>query len=42
MEFWQHLLAYLILAGAVFYLIRKFLWKPRKSKGCDAGDCNCH
>ncbi len=45
----QSILTYIILAFAVFYLLKKFLL-PKKlfssgksaSKGCDQDDCGCH
>ncbi len=47
MEYWQHVLAYLILVAANVYLIRKFIWDPFKKKkknkgGCGEEDCGCH
>lgn len=45
---WQEILVYLILALAVAYLIRKFIWNPSASKkrklpgGCGEEDCGCH
>ena len=47
MEHWQSILAYLILGGALFYLMRKFIWDPfagkKKKKGrCGEEDCGCH
>lgn len=37
----QEVLVYLILAAAVAFLIRKFLWKKKK-KNCGDDDCGCH
>lgn len=43
---WQNILAYLALALALAFLVRKFLWPARKRKGkvpgCDEDDCKCH
>lgn len=46
---WQHILAYLTVALAVGYLLRKFvfpsLWKSQKSNAggdCGSPDCGCH
>jgi len=36
----QEIAAFAILAAAVFFLVRKFLWK-KKDKGCGP-DCGCH
>lgn len=38
----QEILAYIILAAAIFFLVRKFFWKKRKDKNCGDGDCGCH
>ncbi|MBS1533513.1 MAG: FeoB-associated Cys-rich membrane protein [Bacteroidetes bacterium] len=37
----QEIIAYLILAAAVVFLVRKFWIKPKK-KNCDSDDCGCH
>jgi hypothetical protein len=38
----QEILAYCILAVAIFFLVRKFFWKKKKDKNCGNGDCGCH
>ncbi|HOZ74250.1 MAG TPA: FeoB-associated Cys-rich membrane protein [Flavobacterium sp.] len=38
----QEILAYIILAAAIFFLVRKFLWKKKNEKNCGEGDCGCH
>lgn len=38
----QEILAYSILAVAIFFLVRKFFWKKKKDKNCGNGDCGCH
>ena len=35
----QEILTYIIVIAAVFYLLKKFLFKSSE-KGCDT-DCNC-
>ncbi|WP_088340183.1 FeoB-associated Cys-rich membrane protein [Robiginitalea sediminis] len=42
MEVWQHIIAYLALGAAVFYLARKFFFPSKPSKGCGPDDCDCH
>lgn len=43
MEYWQHILAYAALGLALFYLVRRFFWKPKKKNdGCGSEDCGCH
>lgn len=43
---WQNILAYLALALALAFLVRKFVWPKGKKKGnapgCGEEDCNCH
>ena len=37
----QEIITYIILAGAIYFLGRKFIFKPKKNKkGCDTG-CGC-
>ncbi|MBK0369720.1 FeoB-associated Cys-rich membrane protein [Flavobacterium agrisoli] len=39
----QEIVAFLILALAILFLIRKFFWKSKKKKNCgDKDDCGCH
>lgn len=38
----QQIIAYTILAAAVFFLARKFFFKPKKNnKDCGNGNCGC-
>lgn len=46
---WQHILVYLVLALAVGYLLRKFVFtdsvksgKESLGGGCGDSDCGCH
>jgi len=37
----QQILVYIAVGMAIFFLLRKFIFKPKKKKGdCDT-DCNC-
>ena len=36
----QQTAVYIILGIAVFYLLRKFVFKPKKKKNCGT-DCGC-
>ena len=39
----QTILAYLTVALAIAWLVRKFLWPTAKKSGdCGDGDCGCH
>jgi len=40
----QQLLVYITLAIAIGFLIRKFIWKKKKSKSSKScgDDCSCH
>ncbi|NRB82995.1 MAG: FeoB-associated Cys-rich membrane protein [Winogradskyella sp.] len=40
----QNILVFSTLALAVIFLVRKFIWKPKKAtKSCGANDdCGCH
>ena len=38
----QEIIAYTVLAVAVFYLIRKFFFKKKSGKNCGGDDCGCH
>lgn len=39
----QEIIAYGLLLVALYFLVRKFIWKPKSKSGsnCDS-DCNCH
>jgi hypothetical protein len=37
----QEIIAFVILALALFFLIKKFFFKKKKSKGCGDNDCGC-
>lgn len=36
----QEFVVYFVLGFAIFYLIKKFLWKGKDKNNCDS-DCNC-
>jgi flagellar biogenesis protein FliO len=36
----QEVITYIILVIAVYFLVRKFIFKPKNKKGCDT-DCGC-
>lgn len=38
----QSILAYIVLAIAVSFLVKKFFFKKKKSNGNCGDDCNCH
>lgn len=38
----QEILAFIVLGFALFYLIKKFLWKNKNKKKCGPNDCDCH
>lgn len=38
----QEIIAFLALAIAVVFLIRKFFWKKKSKKNCGDDDCGCH
>ncbi|WP_156033006.1 FeoB-associated Cys-rich membrane protein [Sediminibacter sp. Hel_I_10] len=41
----QNIFVFIALAFALTFLVRKFIWKPKKAdaKGCGSGDdCGCH
>tara|TARA_B100000378_G_C17870168_1_gene351776 strand:- start:437 stop:574 length:138 start_codon:yes stop_codon:yes gene_type:complete len=40
----QNSLVFTALLIAVGFLVRKFIWKPKKtsSKSCGTDDCGCH
>jgi hypothetical protein len=41
MEHVQNFLTYLILGGAIYFLLRKYVFKtPKKDKNCGP-NCNC-
>jgi large-conductance mechanosensitive channel len=37
----QEIIAFVILALALFFLIKKFFFKKNKAKGCGDNDCGC-
>ncbi|WP_188373310.1 FeoB-associated Cys-rich membrane protein [Winogradskyella haliclonae] len=40
----QNILVYITLGLALTFLVRKFIWKPKKkvAKACGKDDCGCH
>jgi hypothetical protein len=38
----QEIIAFIALAIAVAFLIRKFFWKKKSKKNCADDDCGCH
>jgi large-conductance mechanosensitive channel len=38
----QEIIAFTILGFAVYYLIRKFIFKKKSKKNCGTDDCGCH
>jgi len=40
----QNTLVILFMAYAIYFLVRKFIWKPKRaaSKSCGEDDCGCH
>jgi hypothetical protein len=40
----QNILVFSALALALVFLVRKFIWTPKKSnsKACGEDDCGCH
>ncbi|AZJ33120.1 FeoB-associated Cys-rich membrane protein [Tenacibaculum sp. Mcav3-52] len=36
----QEVLTYLVVCGAVIFLVKKFFFKPKKNSSCDT-NCNC-
>ncbi len=39
----QAILVYVLVAGAIFFLVKKFFWKKKKKAGdCGNDDCGCH
>jgi len=37
----QEIIAFIILGLAVFFLVRKFIFKKKKDKNCGNDDCGC-
>ncbi|MEL1246372.1 FeoB-associated Cys-rich membrane protein [Flavobacterium sp. DGU11] len=37
----QSIIAYILVAGAVVFLVKKFFFKKKKKDGC-GDDCGCH
>lgn len=38
----QEILVCFTVTAAVFYLLRKFVWKKKENKHCGNGGCGCH
>jgi hypothetical protein len=39
----QEIIAYVLVAGAVAFLVKKFFFKKKKKAGdCGGDDCGCH
>jgi hypothetical protein len=38
----QEIIAFVALAIAVAFLVRKFFWKKKSKKNCGDDDCGCH
>jgi large-conductance mechanosensitive channel len=38
----QEILAFIILAIAIGFLLKKFIWKKKNKKSCGEDDCGCH
>jgi len=40
----QNILVFIAVAAAFTFLVRKFIWSPKKksSKSCGTNDCGCH
>jgi glycopeptide antibiotics resistance protein len=40
----QNILVFITLGFALTYIMRRFIWKPKKktSKACGNDDCGCH
>ncbi len=39
----QNILVFLAFLGSVTFLVKKFIWKPKKTaKACGKNDCGCH
>ncbi|SEP78940.1 Virus attachment protein p12 family protein [Hyunsoonleella jejuensis] len=40
----QNILVFSALAIAIVFLVKKFVWSPKKksSKSCGIDDCGCH
>ncbi|PIR14605.1 MAG: FeoB-associated Cys-rich membrane protein [Flavobacteriales bacterium CG03_land_8_20_14_0_80_35_15] len=38
----QNVFALIIVGLAAFYLLRKFIFKPKKKTGCGSDDCKCN
>ncbi|MDO1502295.1 FeoB-associated Cys-rich membrane protein [Winogradskyella maritima] len=44
-ELLQNILVFLAISASMVYLVRKFIWKPKKksaSGSCGTDDCGCH
>jgi membrane protein implicated in regulation of membrane protease activity len=38
----QEIIAFVALAIALAFLVRKFFWKKKSKKNCGDDDCGCH
>jgi len=38
----QEIIAFLLLAIAIGFLIKKYFWTKKSDKNCGKGDCGCH
>jgi hypothetical protein len=38
----QEIIAFITLAVAIAFLIKKFFFKKKNSKNCGPDDCGCH
>lgn len=38
----QEIIVYIIFAGAVAFLIKKYFFKKKKASDCGSDDCGCH
>lgn len=43
-DIFQNILVFITLAFAIAFLVRKFIWKPKKktAKACGNDGCGCH
>jgi len=37
----QQILVYILVGLAALFLLRKFVFKPKKKTGCGSDDCKC-
>ncbi len=38
----QTIFVIIIVGYAIGFLVKKFLWNPKKKKSCGNDDCGCH